>query len=563
MELIDNNNDELTDVVIIWSYEVNKVVFADENSGKIYLRGEMFEIGIMDTFSIFRNGTNKPLSITELGEGDVVLIAKSDDGQAVRIEKIINVITGTVNGKDDEDIIIDNNRYSVAEKCMTDKNVNDGDTAEFYLDNSGNIVAITEVSTAMKYGYLINSSYKDAAGAELEVKIFDQKGIMQILKVAQKIKLNSESGKNQEDFINALKSDTDVIQPQVIMFSLNTKGEIKTVDTAYNFSVAGNYKNIEPPPAEDAESFRLIYSKSDSALKFESTLGSFGGKYSVYRSVVFTVPSDVKSADDDDFTVTPGQGTSGAVAANVDVYVADSKTFMPHVFVLYDLSSGLSNTEEYGCLVSEMETFWGEKEEVVQKLKLTGPPGVEAVVYNRDNEIDLDTIPGFKNASVKSKVDKGDFIYAKWQGDKLVSAEMVYDMETDNIYPNNTPFGGDQHFEFGAVYEYTDGVIRIMSLSDLEKIKEHQAEIDMLNNAEMINELENKIKTIEEKCVVYYALSLKRKANVKTNARGKVKVVPGGAENAYIAYKDSNENYSKVLIYTKLSSPWMIVEYAN
>lgn len=557
IKLLDNTGDGNIDVVFVYSFNVKKIAAINGTSETLYFKdGSSVCTKDLDTLSITKNGSEEELAFSRIEKGGMVLFGATDDGKGAIIETVTKMISGKVTSVSDDGIAIDDVEYGISEHYMHDKAVSTGDKASFYIDSTGRVIAVTDISTKMTYGYFIKCEYLSEMDADLEVKIFDESGTMQILRLANRINIDGYGGKSADDFVAKMKAGIDTVQPQLIQFQLNNEGRISKVDTAYNFSKAESYKNIEPTGFDDEESFRLVRAKEDGALGYYHMLYSLGGILDTSRGqLTFQVPSNTATADDEDYYITSASSIEKEGSYSVDAYVTGKNTFSPDVYVLFD--GGATTSYDYISVIKSITPEIGKDGELAQRIIAYGPPGADCNVLNYN--VDLDNVEGYYNSGKKYKVDVGDFVMLVRDDKELIKAHMVLDLETGDFNANGYNYGSYMRTDYGAVYENLDGVIRIAPLDKLEKIKNLETLIENSTSSSEISDYKKQIQSIEKDFVVYKS-NLFRRVQVKTHENGKVSV-RDGAENLYIAYKDNKTDYSKVMVYTSEGYVWTIVEY--
>lgn len=555
--LLDNTGDGDINTVFVYSFDVKKIVTMKSSDNTLYFKGgDSICTGDLNTVSITKNGFDDEIGFQKLEKNMIVLLGISDDGKGAVIESITKKVSGKVTAMSDDYITVEDTEYGISDYYMHEREISTGTSASFYTDSRNRIIAVTDISAEMSYGYFVKCEYLSSMDADLEVKIFDETGTMQILRMANRITLDGYGGKSPSDFIETMKAGSEQVQPQLIQFQLNGEGKINKVDAAYNFSKAENYRNIEPSGKDDEESFRLVNSKDDGELSYYEMLFTFGGKLDTSRGqLTFQVPSNPVSADDKDYYVTSASALDDDASYYVDAYVTGKNTFSPDVYVVYD--RGVTKTTTYMGVIKSITPEIGEDGETAYRVVAYGPPGGDCNVLNYD--IDLDSVEGYYNGNAKFKADEGDFLMLSRTDKELISAQMVFDLETKSFNRNSYNYGSYMRTDYGAVYQNLDGVITIAPMDKLAKIEELHALIENTSSAAELAAYKKQIRNIEKEFVVYKTNSF-RQVQVKVLDSGKVKVTDA-SNNLYIAYKDNPTDYSKVLVYTSEGYVWTMVEY--
>lgn len=557
--MTDNDKDGDAEVVSVYSFDIKIISTVDEANNRVLFKdGSKAELENEDDFSITKNGSAEELQIKALKSENVVLFGKNDDG-GVLIELLPKSITGTLNVSDDENMTIDGIIYPVMPNAYYEKQIKTGECGTFWIDCDNRVAAVVKVSTQLRYGYLINAVLKSDIADRAEVKILDDGGQMRILETAPKINVDGKS-LNSAAFLNELKKGGTEVQSQLIYFSVNDKGELRMADTAYNYSVAEDYRSILPKGEDNEKSFKLVYS---STLQNEGTVlyfprmktfdGRFGGSGS---QKVFMVPNNPKTAKNEDFGVRSLSGLSEQYY-NVDAYTFGSKKFTPDVYVIYG-GKNAAGANAYMGIISEITDIADEDGETAQRIVAYGPPDVNLNLLNYD--VDLSSVPAYYDGTKRYKTDVGDIAIIHYSEGELTSIEMVLDAESGNFSRNFNSYGRYWRMDYGAVYEKEGSMITVAPLDRIAAIETLKAQLETAPETE-VQSIKNKIEKIEREFIVYCTSDF-RQIGAKVKENGKIKV-SASPKNLYIPYSDSTEHYTKVLVCSSEAYAWTMFAYEN
>lgn len=178
-----------------------------------------------------------------------------------------------------------------------------GTKIKIYTDYLGHIAAIDDNITGYTYGYLVDAG-RGKRTENMQFKIFTHTGEMKIFTAMNKVILNGIKTEDED-----LESKT-VIFPggdgtnatrQLIRYELNSKGEIKSLDTAAEGVIAPNNR----------ETFgRNFYAEDKAEGRWVKT---FASRYIMDENTVyFIVPDPSEEAEDDDFEIYTKKFTNGS-----------------------------------------------------------------------------------------------------------------------------------------------------------------------------------------------------------------------------------------------------------
>ena len=272
IELIDFNDNNKYDVVKVIAYDykivdevsVSRGIIEDIHGNRINLdiENEDAKVSIVDEL-------NNPISITDIEPTDVLAMIVNTTGStdaALRTASYDSLdiivlkgwyVEGTVNGVNDEEVVVDKTSYDMFDNCP-----DLGTEGIFYLNlmKTGIIDYEKDIIKANDYAYVLEAYYatnKDAIDNILTMSLVTDKGIYEY-KLAEKVKIDGISTKVTEfadswydQYKDSPVATADDTAARMIKFELNSKDEIVKVITSKNTNNVDedlNYTNIVSKP---------------------------------------------------------------------------------------------------------------------------------------------------------------------------------------------------------------------------------------------------------------------------------------------------------------------------
>ena len=331
-------------------------------------------------FIITRGG--QEISLKDLKEWDVLSVAKSKDGNIVIVEVTTESITGKVEERNGEKVVISGQEYKVAANYPEEINLNDEGT--FYLDKDRNIAAVDATSgLSSNYAYMVNADLTTGFDKYLQVKIFDKTGAVKVLKSGEKIKFNGKTGMKPQDVLSALKSGGDTAVSQLITFEVNKDGTLMQLNTA-------NDKG----GAIDKTAFTL---NANETLKYKKSSGKLGNYRLNSSTVVFDIPEG--QTDTEKFSVENIDLFEDET--DYDVLVYDAGEDYTAKAVVVTNSGGIANLEASAAVIEKITT-----------------------TTNSDN-LSVEKLYAFVDGEKKSFVTADDGILVNAEGEKLQPGDII------------------------------------------------------------------------------------------------------------------------------------------
>lgn len=271
LKLISNDGSAYS-TVIITEYQVICAGLIDFGAKKVYDKYQPSECVELnrekyDNVSIKINGGEANFASIE--EGDVLTVVCSEDKNSVTAYISTNKITGVLESvSGDDKVYIDGKEYTLDKKLAKRFNINLMDTADFILDETGEIAEVKNAKNAKyKTGYVYEFNIGENKKQSPVLSIFTVDGKYEKLKCADKFSVNDgEKTSKSDDLLKALckADDKNALKPQLIRYALNGSGEISAVNTANFASSMSESKYIDKTLDEGKYKFfsAIVYPKT-------------------------------------------------------------------------------------------------------------------------------------------------------------------------------------------------------------------------------------------------------------------------------------------------------------
>lgn len=317
----DAGADGTIDILMIYDYEVlvaNKApTISDYRITDKLISGKylILEPDIQDySYTIVKKGLEIP--ITSIAANDVVLYAKSLDGELYYVHVTSNSVKGNITAYDDEEgvITIDGKKYSLTSNCLAYMDgktaINVGLSGTFYLDRFDNVIfcSITAASNNSKYAYLVNVS-QSGDGETGYATLFapSVKNVVKAYKLKTKVRLEGKTNLNHEQIISnlsrtALNNNADIdIKDEVYakkadsVFANPTSQIVKievSSDEVSSITTLSDEEGIN----EDAT--KMVRYQPLSKIKY-SSVGNFSNEFFINSSTtILYIPGDRTDRDE-------------------------------------------------------------------------------------------------------------------------------------------------------------------------------------------------------------------------------------------------------------------------
>jgi hypothetical protein len=282
----------ICDVVIADLYEnfiIHNVVPNDKLIISMYDPDNFLMLADDETMTYsLKDTTGRDIKLSDLNMWDVLSVFKSG-GTKTNIDIIVSgkCIIGTVNQiteNEEIEVVVNQKSYILnrgAEKLFGDIIV-PGLSGKFYLDYRGRLAAM-EIALGKNIGFIMSAG--NGSGLDtLSIKVFKNDKTVEIFQASDNIKIDGVKCKTNDDIKSCLKNYSENMR-QIIVYELNNKRQISSIDTPY-LSVA-----------ESQYSIKESYSKAE--LKWKSSMKTFSGKIILNDStLIFETPDEESNYDD-------------------------------------------------------------------------------------------------------------------------------------------------------------------------------------------------------------------------------------------------------------------------
>ncbi len=301
IRLLDTDNDGNFELAVVDSYYymltdnvnfVEKTIGDSRNSENPIINVDDEKTKVI--FSAADETDGEEYGFSDIANGTLLAVMKSEDGKLIRIIVCANGIGGKIDYVDLEysEISIDGTAYKMADylKNHYKEYLVAGTQGYFYIGVDGKVAAFNGSRGMYTYGYAVWCRQKNDVDGKLYVKIFSEKGTFETLQLCDKLTVDGVSGVSSADTKAVIDSE-----PQLFRFKTNTKGEINGIDFSRNNDDDYFERNY---PENDCLTFFPLHASS---MLYKSQASSFAPYFNVVKSLVFKVPYDLE--DDDNFAI--------------------------------------------------------------------------------------------------------------------------------------------------------------------------------------------------------------------------------------------------------------------
>lgn len=447
LTLINNDSDGTIDVLLIEAYVNLWIGHIDTTNEKIYSfydESDYIAFNDYDTVELY-DTYGAETTLSKLSIKDVLSVAKTPDGETIRIDVSTDTIEGKINGTSTEDsktvFTIDDIDYVVSSVCdITDISV--GFSGVFYLNKKGQIVGCDEKLLA-PVGYLIRAGVDDGLDDTVWLRVLTSSGEVTVLRCADKVKIVGESGRfRSDDLYRILLNGDSSVKSQVILYELNKDGEVNSLD------LIGHSDRIRERTTIKSSSIQY---RTGAACFTDGKTFLNGG------AIIFTVPMNGGSTED--YGV-----LSRADLQNEREYSSDTLPLYTYQVNGSQLGVDILVVDEsfrsrkYGMgIVSDIVQTIDDDDELCHKIEIYQYGNLNTY-YMYDNEFDIDAIPAASSAYPARKLEEGDVVsldYVPISSNRYLSRiAIIYDVSKDEyLYsnPSVTNYTGVTRYFYGDV----------------------------------------------------------------------------------------------------------------
>lgn len=534
--LIDNNFDGIVDVLQIEAYTNLWIGHIDTINRKIYSIYDENDYIAFDDYDIVEiyDSYGAETTLAKLSPKDVLSVAKTPDGETIRIDVSTETVEGKINGtftKDGKTVfVIDDIEYVVNSICdITDISV--GFSGVFYLNKKGQIVGCDE-KLLTPIGYLIKARIDVGLSETVWLKVLTSSGEVIVLKCADKVTIVGEDGmyKGDDLYRMLLNSDSEV-KPQVILYELNKDGEVNSLD------LVGHSDRI-----------RERTTIKSSGVQYRSGASCFtdGKTFLNGGAIVFYIP--MNGGDTEDYGVLFRSDLQNEQQYSSDTlplytYQVDGSQLGVDILVMDESF----RSRKYGLGIVKEIVQAIDDDKACHKIDIYQYGNLNTY-YMYDSDFDIDAIPAASSAYSARKLEEGDVVgidYVPISGKRYLSRiTIIYDISGDEyLYsnPSVTNFTGVTRYFYGDV-QTKDNKLMAIVLHGGTMLVDEETSVGSLVNTSAKN---YEIHPIGGNVYVYDS-NLRRNNVVK------------GTANSIADYDTVGNEYSTVWVFTSQEATQMI-----
>ena len=407
VRLVDNNDDMVIDAIfvsvyktfVVYSVDYEGIVSSYNNTESIDLSEEnMKEI-------IIYNASGNIITPNDISPNSVVSVIESDDFIYVKV--VSGLVEGKVGVIDECSVVINDLECDIPNGTSPYfNNIKVGDYVNVFFDFDSRIVYVEKNvnrSDNIHYGFIVDCELKTGIDKALKIKLFTKDGKMEVLKVRNKFKINDVPySLNGLSAIPSVFYDDNKLKHSVIMYNLNTQGEITEITFAVTY----------------LDEFEDGFIQTQSRYKKSLTASGYNGQVFVNGfTTIFCVPaSDFNNEEEYDILLRSEVPTTAT--HTLDAYHFSKNNGYADVIVLY----GISNPLTYNTQLS-----------VISKVS-QGIDENDNRVLNVTHFVDSAlTVSVAKTDSIMNKVKTfkpGDSVRISTRNGEITACEKIFDYET-------------------------------------------------------------------------------------------------------------------------------------
>ena len=381
LRLIDNNDDEVIDVVIIWDYK--NYIIKSASSDRITFRdnGTMNFVALDDESKTFNIMFGSEFMDTNLlDSGYVVTYAESKDASLITMFVYSSETEGTLEGFDQSGLsaTIEGEEYTVAPGVDLSKLM--GVYTTFYIDKNNRIADYLRFDES-QVGMLLSMVY-DESEEILYTKIMTEAGITRYTNnLDQKVKVGvgdtTNATKKTVDVLynDLLDISTGKVKKQIVKYTLTSTG-----DSLASLITAENAIDVIPSTDEENDRLRLSFdhqvpeqtdANKSELYRQKLTLKPANTAHKYFQVAYWTTVMCI-SEDEEKCSVMPlttFQGMNGTVPLyNFQLYNLNREGWYEYIVVEMDIDATatmFTNEGNEAIIVTEVSEKWDETKEAV------------------------------------------------------------------------------------------------------------------------------------------------------------------------------------------------------
>lgn len=494
ISVLDTNHDGVYDVIMIERYEIYIVDMVIDD--KVLLK---YDRGILDLNNNTERIVNiiaegESISVLELGEWNVLSVAVSADESLYTIYASYNSVSGEVEGKTNDKIVLGENR-EYKKHINFDGIIELGEYYVLYLTKDGKIAAaskgdsgsISLTGNGRKYAYLRASAPKKGLGDKAEFRMYrivEPEGEWVTLEGAETMTLidgismqddgtvGTEISKQRLTPREMAEHPSIKDKPQLIVYETDISGNLLSITTA---------KSVETSGVVDDDVF--TYNRNIGGNIRTYYRGYFGGIYQIGTAKMLRIPTDRTQEKVYGFERITLDTT---IVGPLDIYDADSALCLNGIILRYVSSD--SQAIESGYKTFVINKVWQALGEDGNEIyKVSDFLGNTYLVEDGESDIGIPsllkpTVGLDYNVTKASHLKQGDVIAANINSMGYITLFRL-DFRITNYSDTNyfayasTPLPSQLTFDYGVIMKNPRGIHVVINTDDTTDISKNKPRV--------------------------------------------------------------------------------------
>ena len=419
VRLVDNNDDLIIDSIYVSIYKTFVVYSVDyEGIVSSYNNIESIDLSEENTKEIIiYNASGNIISPSDISPNSVASVIESDDFIYVKV--VNGLVEGKVGVVDEYSVVINDLECDIPNGTSPYfNNIKVGDYVNAFFDFDGRIVYVEKNvnrSDNIHYGFIVDCELKTGIDKALKIKLFTKDGKMEVLKVRNKFKINDVPySLNGLSAIPGVFYDNNKLNHSVIMYNLNTQGEITEITFAVTY----------------LDEFEDGFIQTQSRYKKSLTASGYNGQVFVNGfTTIFCVPaSDFNNEEEYDILLRSEVPTTAT--HTLDAYHFSKNNGYADVIVLYGISNPLTYNTKLSVITKITEGVDNDGDTVLN------------VTHFVDSKLEVAVA---KKADIITKIkgyNVGDSVRISTRNGEITACEKIYDYKNQAF--TTSPKAGDE-----------------------------------------------------------------------------------------------------------------------
>lgn len=374
--LIANDGTGSANVIIINSYKHLLVERVDKKNYRLYLKNgkcgdltaDMIEADPDDIdVEVYIGDTEATFDDIEVN--DAITMKENRDGKTLYISR--NVVSGTIGTISDDEVRIDDKTYDLSK--YVDKQYQSGDSGTFAITTDGKflgIVATGGSGSIRDYAYVLNV-YSDPGPDIATLKLYTTAGEVVKYDCAVNVSINKQKR-------NFREVEQQVKIGELITYSLNSKGEIATINRPYDASSKYISTDDEGGLKLYVNDTEFVKDWNKSSVRYVD--GIMGMTFITDDTVIFAMPR-FDDGDESEYRLLKTADLENRTYSDVTCYDIDRQGRAGAIVIVEDVATSVSMSNNL-FFISKINDAVAEDGEEVRRIK--------GFVKGQEVEIDMD-----------------------------------------------------------------------------------------------------------------------------------------------------------------------------